>query len=413
MNIALLHDSFWPEAGGVEQIMRDQANLLQRAGHQVVVVTGRGSDPTDGFGVLVLPELAFDFPLGAQVREVLERGHCDQNFARYRTVLVEAMREVLAEADLTLVHNIFTMHRNLALTQALHDLATEHKFIAWTHDLVAGNSDYALPNPEKAPWNLMRTRHPNVMYVATSDLRAEEIESQLRPPGPAAVMPNPVDSCRLFGLTPEMRSSLPTLNLAARDFIFLLPAPLLPRKNVDFAVAAMKELKALGRNPLLLITAPELATVPAAARYGEFLRKTVPEELKVHVVFVSDFFPVTDQLLRDLYLLADCLFFPSAREGFALPVAEAAAYRLPIWCQDVPAYQQLAEAEAAYPLSDLAQLPAAVEWLECLPTFRQQRLWRRLFDPGLLYESHYAPLLESMEGAHADADSEPETPAPA
>ena len=413
MNIALLSDSFWPEVGGVEQVMRDQANLLQRAGHQVVVVAGRGSDPTDGFGVLILPELASDFPLGTQVREVLERGHCDQNFGRYRTVLIEALREVFAEADLTIVHNLFTMHRNLALTQALHDLSVDHKFIAWTHDLVAGNSDYTLPNPSQAPWSLMSTRHPNVMYVAVSDLRAGEIENQLRPSGPVAVIPNPVDPCRLFGLTPEMRSSLPSLKLAEHDFILLLPAPLLPRKNVDFALAAIRELCALGRNPLLFITAPKLASVPAAARYGDFLRSTIPEDLKKNIVFVDDFFPVTDALLRDLYLLADCLFFPPVREGFGLPVAEAAGYRLPIWCQDIPAYQQLAEAEASYPLAELSQLPAAVEWLECLPTFRQQRLWRRLFDPSLLYESHYAPLLDSMVGAQASHGvevSEPESP---
>jgi glycosyltransferase involved in cell wall biosynthesis len=226
-------------------------------------------------------------------------------------------------------------------------------------------------------------------------------------------MPNPVDPCRIFGLTPEMRSSLPSLNLSARDFIFLLPAPLLPRKNIEFALAAMKELRALDRNPLLLITAPALSGVPAATRYGDFLRKTVPDEIKEHVVFVHDFFPVTDQILRDLYLLADCLFYPAAREGFGLPLAEAAGYRLPIWCQDIPAYQQLAEAEAAYPLGELAELPAAMEWLECLPTFRQQRLWRSLFDPTLLYESHYAPLLESMEGSRHDQtvpEPDPESP---
>jgi glycosyltransferase involved in cell wall biosynthesis len=117
---------------------------------------------------------------------------------------------------------------------------------------------------------------------------------------------------------------------------------------------------------------------------------------------VRDFFPVGDAMLRDLYLLADCLFLPSSREGFGLPVAEAAGYRLPIWCQDIPAYQQLAEAEAAYPLTELSQLPAAVEWLESLPTFRQQRLWRTSFDPGRIYESYYAPLLESMVGAESE-----------
>jgi glycosyltransferase involved in cell wall biosynthesis len=332
---------------------------------------------------------------------MLDRGTCDPSFGRYQAVLTEALQEVLNEADLTIVHNIFTMHRNLALTQVLHDLAGQHKFIAWTHDIAGGNSDYALPNPEQAPWSLMRTGHPNVMYIATSELRAGELEKQI-PSVHADVIPNPVDPVRLFGLTPEMRSSLPSLNLPARDFIFLLPSSLLPRKNIDFAVAAMKELRAADRDPLLLITAPPSAGVPAVNPYGEFLRKSLPADLSGNIVFVRDFFPVGDAMLRDLYLLADCLFLPSSREGFGLPVAEAAGYRLPIWCQDIPAYQQLAEAEAAYPLTELSQLPAAVEWLESLPTFRQQRLWRTSFDPGRIYESYYAPLLESMVGAESE-----------
>ena len=61
-------------------------------------------------------------------------------------------------------------------TRALHDLAPRHKLVAWTHDLTATNSDYALPNPTQPPWNLMRTSSPEVTYVATSKLRADELE---------------------------------------------------------------------------------------------------------------------------------------------------------------------------------------------------------------------------------------------
>ena len=45
--------------------------------------------------------------------------------------------------------------------------------------------------------------------------------------------------------------------------------------------------------------------------------------------------------MRDLYLLSDCLFFPSRHEGFGLPVLEAAMHRMPVWCQDIPAYRAL------------------------------------------------------------------------
>jgi glycosyltransferase involved in cell wall biosynthesis len=398
MKIALLHDTFWPAIGGVEQVMRDQAGMLQTAGHAVTVFAGHGADPGDGYAVQILPELAPDFPLHAQVRAVLERGQTDQNFSRYRAALVAALRSALGAADLTLVHNLFTMHHNLALTLALHDLAPEHRMIAWTHDLVAGNPDYALPNPTQPPWNLMRTANPQVAYVAISELRAEEIKAQLKPAVIPLVVPDMIDRARLFGLSAEMRASCPSLDLAARDFVFLLPAPLVPRKNIDFALQIIGQLREMGRDPLLLITAAP-APGPASAAYGDFLRQTLAPELRRHVVFISDFFPVRDDILRDLYLLADCLLYPSAREGFGLPIVEAAACRLPIWCQDVPAFQALAGDGAAYPLEDLSRLAGAVEWLESLPTFRQQRRCRQTFDPGVIYHRYYEPLLGSAAPA--------------
>src|SRR6202012_3205731 len=134
MKIALLHYSTWPEVGGVENMVRDQANMLVAAGHQVKVLTGLGADPHEGYEVVVVPEMAPDYPHNRTVRTVLEKGQMDQGFNFYRSKLIDALDAVLAGMDLTIVHNIFTVHFNLPLTRALHDLAGRHKMIAWTHD---------------------------------------------------------------------------------------------------------------------------------------------------------------------------------------------------------------------------------------------------------------------------------------
>ncbi len=374
--------------------------MLVQAGHQVRVLCGLGLDPGEGYQVLLLPTLAPEYPLNEQVRVMLESGQTDKNFNRYRALLGEALRELLGDADVTLVHNVFTMHHNLPLTLALHDMAKDRRLIAWTHDLVVTNSDYSLPNQTKQPWNLMRTANLNVKYVAVSEFRAAEMRAHLRPGADPAVIPNPVDPVRLFGLSPEMRESYASLDLPARDYIFIAPVAVTPRKNLDFAIDVMKRLCAEGRDPLLLITAPPTKNAPGAERYGTFLRQSLPAELKGHVVFVNDFFPVEDAMLRDLYLLADCLIFPSRQEGFGLPVVEAARFRLPIWCGKAPAGQMLAEDGAVFVLETAAQLPQAVAWLEQQPTFRQQRRARKLFDPAVIYRDYYVSLLK--EGmAHA------------
>jgi glycosyltransferase involved in cell wall biosynthesis len=396
MKIALLHYSTWPEMGGVENVVRDQANMLVNAGHEVKVLTGAGLDTGEGYKFVPVPQLAPDFELNKSVRAVLDRGQSDQNFNKYRSVLVETLGTALTGVDVTFVHNIFTMHYNLACTQALHDLAPRHKMIAWTHDLTATNSDFALPNPTQPPWNLMRTSARDVTYVATSDLRATEIKAQLKPPVTPRVIPNPVDPMRLFGLTPEMRTALLALEIPWRDFVFLLPARVMVRKNIDFAIEIVKKLREQGRNPLLLITGAKVPDSPASEHYGTFLRQSLPEDLHGHVIFLSDYFLVQDDTLRDLYLLSDCLFFPSKQEGFGLPVLEAALHRMPVWCRDIPAFRAL-EGSGSFLLDDLAKLPDAVNWLEAQSPFRQQRRCRRLFDPTILYSKYYEPLLHSLQ----------------
>jgi glycosyltransferase involved in cell wall biosynthesis len=241
----------------------------------------------------------------------------------------------------------------------------------------------------------MRTSCKNVTYVATSDLRASEIKAQLKPAVTAQVIPNMVDPMRLFGLTPEMRTALVALEIPWRDFVFLLPARVMVRKNIDFAIEVVRKLHAQGRNPLLLITGARVADSPASEHYGTFLRQSLPKELQGHVIFLSDYFLIQDDTLRDLYLLSDCLLFPSRQEGFGLPVLEAAMHRMPVWCRDIPAFKAL-EGSGSFLLDDLAKLPEAVNWLESQSPFRQQRRCRRLFDPTIIYSKFYEQLLNSL-----------------
>jgi glycosyltransferase involved in cell wall biosynthesis len=395
MKVALLHYSSWPVVGGVENVIRDQANMLMHAGHTVKVLSGEGQDPGDGYEFALIPQLAADYELNQSLRAVLEKGQTDSKFNQYRTILVDVLRAALDEVNVTLVHNIFTMHHNLALTQALHDLSSRNKMLAWTHDLAAGNPDFALPNPTQPPWNLMRTSARNVTYIATSEARAAELRTNLMPLVTPLIIPDMVDPMRLFGLTKEMRRALLSLEIPWRDFVFLLPARVMVRKNIDFAIEVVKRLRESGRNPLLLITGGKVPNSPASAHYGDFLRQSLPQELESHVIFLSDYFPIEDNTLRDLYLLSDCLLFPSRQEGFGLPVLEAAMHRMPIWSREIPAYRAL-DGSGSFLLNDVTKLPEAVAWLEAQPAFRQQRRCRRLFDPMIIYSNYYESVFNTL-----------------
>src|SRR5207248_4987660 len=52
--------------------------------------------------------------------------------------------------------------------------------------------------------------------------------------------------------------------------------------------------------------------------------------------------------LSDLYMLSDVVVLPSASEGFGLPLAEAALFRVPVVCTDLPAFREVAPEGATF-----------------------------------------------------------------
>jgi len=64
-----------------------------------------------------------------------------------------------------------------------------------------------------------------------------------------------------------------------------------------------------------------------------------------HFLYELDITP-DDDTMADLYQLVDALLFPSAKEGFGIPILEAGLARLPIFCADIPPLRETGEGAA-------------------------------------------------------------------
>ena len=135
-------------------------------------------------------------------------------------------------------------------------------------------------------------------------------------------------------------------------------------------------------------------------------------------------------MMDDLYQLADLLLFPSAQEGFGIPLLEAGLVRLPVFCSDIPPFREIAgDAAHVFALDDLpaevaARIAAFVE------TDRSAHLRRRVLE-SFTWDRVFAERIEPILGvgcrgrgergergvAHARfavsgvEDGKPETPA--
>jgi glycosyltransferase involved in cell wall biosynthesis len=134
------------------------------------------------------------------------------------------------------------------------------------------------------------------------------------------------------------------------------------RKNLAQAIDAIALLHQQGRDvPLVVVGNPGGNEAALAAAIAD--RSLATSVQLLHGVGSED--------LRAMYHLADLLLFPSAYEGFGIPLIEAMAAGLPIAASDTPVFRELAQGAACFfALDDPAETAAAIAALWDEPAAR-------------------------------------------
>jgi mannosylglucosylglycerate synthase len=332
MKIGLIHYTSWPVVGGVEAVLRQQATLMARAGHSVSIVCGDGKGFSDAIPTLVLPELNLTQGLVSQAQQEIASGYPGTAYFQAVNAVKKRLRSLFIEWDCTIVHNVMTMPFHLAATQVVSELAEEgNRVLAWTHDLAANNQDYSLPR--NRVFDMIRERQHGIEYVAVSETRAREFRV-LTGTSADAVVPNGLDLSAALGLTTEVSGLLAEIN--SEEAILLYPTRILQRKNLGLALQILAALLEIDFRAWLFITGAANGYNPGAKAHFAGLKQQASElGVTDRVRWVNEHFFVDDAQLRSLYLVSDALLFTTKQEGFGLPILEAAAFRLPIFCSDI------------------------------------------------------------------------------
>jgi glycosyltransferase involved in cell wall biosynthesis len=421
--VAILHYAAPPIVGGVESTIYHHARLLSEAGYQVDVMAGRGEPFFPHVAFHLMPELDSRHQEVLAVGQALAGGQVPASFAPLRERLVERLRPLLADADVCIVHNAVTLHKNLPLTAALHRLAEEDvtRLIAWCHDFAWQDSLYMPDLHAGYPWDLLRTPWPRVHYVVVSDHRRARLAAMLNMPEDRVEVVHPgVDVAEFLKLEPATRRLVERLDLLSADPLMLLPARVTRRKNIQFAIrvtaALVHQTQGSSRKPYatLVVTGPPGAHNPTNLAYLESLRSLRDEQRvsqRVHFLYEygQDDLPypqgtplyVTDAMVADLYHLADLLLFPSRREGFGIPPLEAGLARLPIFAADIPTLHESA-GELAHlfdPDGDPLVLAEAIAaHLAADPAYQMRRRVLSQFTWAAVLKHRLIPLLEEVAG---------------
>jgi glycosyltransferase involved in cell wall biosynthesis len=361
MKVAIVHYACSPIVGGVESIMTTHARLFAEEGFDPYLLAGRGDPASVGLPGAIIPELDSLNPvLQAAQRELrVEAEGAEAAFDEHVEHVAGLLREALAGAAACIVHNAFTLHKNLVLTAALTRLAREMdsmRWIAWCHDLAWNNPLYRDELRPKWPWTLLKEHLPNVTYVAISEQRRLEMAHLFDvQPDEVRLVPTGIDPVAFLLSSPQMTAIRERLRWNERDWVFLTPVRITRRKNIELAIKVIAAIRDRGHNPLLVVTGPP---GPHNERSGQYVEELLALReglgLQDHVSFLGlEEAQVSDALMIELYRWVDGLLLTSAQEGFGLPLIEAGLLRVPIFCGDIPVLREVGGTNALYfPLTD-------------------------------------------------------------
>jgi glycosyltransferase involved in cell wall biosynthesis len=311
MRIGLVHYSAPPVIGGVERVLAQQAEVLARNGHEVVVVCENKGAKVFGATMEFAP-----------------------NF------YIKRVQAAVADCKVVIVHNMFTMPFNWGATQTLAELSREMtgtRFINWVHDV----------NVTREEFMGLQLKAEN---VAVSAVRHKEFcEAMKLPPKQCRIVPNGVDLFATLGLTPKMALFASNNRLLERDMVLFHPTRILARKNLEMSVEVTAALRKQGTDAVCLITGAPDPYRQESVEYDAKVRGLIAKKkLQDAVLFAATRSEVTEDDVRSLYAIADVLFFPSKVEGFGLPLLEAPLHRVPVFCSDIPALRELAAKHANF-----------------------------------------------------------------
>ncbi len=364
VKVAIIHYSAPPIIGGVERVIRDQAEGLLETGCAVKIVAGRGAQWHPDIPVVAIRELDSLYPEALQLQgRMLDgedvAGAFEDLADRIRHKLVKAISDV----NVAVVHNVMTMHKNMAAVRAIASLASEMRtpaFIIWTHDVAVADPLYRNQIGNGYPWNMLRKPVPRASYVAVSEERRSDLA---RVTGlkkyDISVIPNGVNVFEVLQIGSATRSLMKRHGLEGRYPLILMPVRITRRKRIELAMQALKLLSAEFPDALLAVTGPSGPHNPASDAYVRYLL-SVREELRLqdHVRLLQvdqangERTGLDQATIYELMKWADAILITSLHEGFGLPALEAVLHRVPIVCTDLEPIRQIA---GNYPLYFSAQ----------------------------------------------------------
>lgn len=390
MKLLLLAQKYPPIVGGGETHLQNLAEGLVARGHQVSVLTSRPDSALDvmpyrqaGVRVDYLEGLSEACRLGA-TKELLpplfhyltsERWDVVHVFNHVPAMLLSWLRPAVQAtlcASLFETHvpgvRVFDLYRDYELERALQ------------RSLVDG-------------------LHPDLLIAGSEAYRRWALQAGF-PASRIEVVPFATEVQRFASAAGERVRRRRELELGD-EFVFLVPARLVPRKRVEDALDALALVRRQIPAARLLLMHPQGTSDSA---YVASLRQRLHElQLAPSVRLVEN---ASWQAMPALYAASDAVILPSSHEGFGIALIEGMAARRPVITTDVEGHDEViahGETGYLYPAGDTKALAARMVEVATAPQAdlldRAERAVRANFEVEVMVKRHEALYARSLRHA--------------
>ena len=407
---AVLHYSAPPTVGGVESVINAHARTFLQEGYPIHVIAGSGKADAlpQGCEFWRLALLDSQNQEILHINRELEKGTVPDVYYQVRERIMTALEQKLCGFDNVIVHNIFTKHFNLPLTDALHRLLDEgkiHHCIAWCHDFSWSSPHSRVLLHDGKPWDLLRQYRKDISYVTVSEQRQQTLADLFGVPKQTIqVIYNGIDPQELLGSSAEGECLARKLGLDSADLIMLMPVRITRAKNIEFALQVTARLCAAGCNVRVLLSGPpdphdsenmayfkELKALRASLGVTENFRFLYDENPHSSKAYILDM-----EMIGELYRMCDLVFMPSHREGFGMPVLEAGFSGKPVFATAIPAAQEIrGEFIHAIDIESAAERTAEqiLDWATRDATHQLRAITRQQYTWQTIFRNNIQPLL--------------------
>jgi len=358
--IIMAHYSLPPVIGGVESALKPLSEIFAKHDCLVTLLTGTGSIEGKNLKTSIVTDLNPDSPHVREIQRVLRFGSLPEFYEYRMQILQRRIEAEIGNINTVMIHNIMTMPFNLTATEAFWNYIQKYpdkKYYLWTHDMAWLIEEHKPYLYDRKPWSLLKTPLPNVTYITVSEFRKRQLAELLNiPRRRIKVIPNVIKYQDFLKFDEVTTPLIENLNLFSRYPIVLIPARIIPRKNVERSLQIIARLKRHYPGIIGIVTGTLEKEGTEWTPYSQKLLDLIAsEDLRDSVVFLGDVFTNLQipqsknrSVVRDLYFISHLVLYPSLDEGFGLPILEAGIARIPLVLAQIPVFREVAKEGVLY-----------------------------------------------------------------